>query len=183
MYGTRIPFKLSTEISMPTLSSHKQTTFYHYLMFIQNKGYTTRELWSSEGWDYLLQNNISSPIYWLFRNNIWYVRIFDKTVPVSYLYNYPMTFVNFYEAEACCKYYKGRLPTKEDIQILEEKQEANWPYDFSYACMQRVWEWCADASLYGIPWPIPSSAIQEPMSEELDKLCRGKYTGFRVITL
>jgi len=77
-----------------------------YRIFIQVGGYQNREFWSTLGWQWLQQNPVSKPLYWLDDP------IFD---------DHPVCGVSWYEAEAYCNFVGKRLPTE-----AEWEKAASW---------------------------------------------------------
>lgn len=80
--------------------SQYEVTCYQYSTFMDDLGYDTYSYWSSGGWNWKNNNNITAPRYW---NDPSYM------IGVNYP-NHPVAGVSWYEAAAFCNYFGGRLP-------------------------------------------------------------------------
>ena len=78
--------------------------------FVENNGYLRKELWSADGWEWRESVNATQPVYWKTSNNGWLRRHFDKWVPLEP--HLPIIHVNYFEAEAYCRWAERRLPTE-----------------------------------------------------------------------
>ena len=105
--------------------------------FIEAGGYRDHRLWHSEGWDWLRQNSVSSPLYWHFRDGEWLQFTLGGLRPVTM--NAPVCHVSFYEAAAFAEWKGMRLPTE------FEWEAANSKFDWG-----KRWEWTNSAYL---PYP------------------------------
>lgn len=82
-----------------------------HLAFMADDGYRRPELWSDEGWQWVVRNGVNAPEYWSTDGTgAWVTRSFDQTAPVDP--NRPVCHVSFYEAEAHARWAGGRLPTE-----------------------------------------------------------------------
>jgi iron(II)-dependent oxidoreductase len=82
-----------------------------FAAFVDAGGYLKREFWSDSGWAWRERANAERPVYWLENDGghrAW--RRYDKTKPLAP--HVPVTFVNWYEADAWCRWAKRRLPTE-----------------------------------------------------------------------
>lgn len=161
-------------------------TNYQYLQFVKAGGYTIKNYWSIEGWDYINDNRLVYPKHWMFDNNIWYEQVFD-----NYYYlrnNFPVT-VSWYEAKAYCRWAKCRLLYESEWEYLADNND-NAILDYTspqsvlteknknrfgiYGLYGNYWEWCED-NIY--PY---DGYIIDPVYREMSypffgykKICRG----------
>ena len=68
-----------------------------YQQFIMAGGYQNPQYWSERGWQWLQENSISQPLYWL---------------NTSQYRNHPVCGVSYYEAEAYANFVGKKLPTE-----------------------------------------------------------------------
>lgn len=78
--------------------------------FVEDGGYRRREWWSDEGWAWRESAGKPHPVYWRRQADGWVRRDFDRWVPLEP--HRPVIHVNFYEAEAFCRWAGRRLPTE-----------------------------------------------------------------------
>lgn len=79
--------------------------------FVEADGYTTREFWSPEGWAWRERTGAVRPAYWTAREGrTWMWRRNGAIEPLAP--HAPVTFVNWFEANAWCGWAKRRLPTE-----------------------------------------------------------------------
>lgn len=81
-----------------------------FLAFVTGGGYRCREFWSEAGWRWRETARAEHPLYWLRRNGEWLQRWFDRAEPLQP--HQPIIHVNWYEAEAWCRWAGRRLPTE-----------------------------------------------------------------------
>lgn len=103
-----------------------------YLEFIDAGGYQTFEYWLDEGWSWVQEQQIQSPMYWIKTDDTWHHFTLNglQILPL----NASVTHLSYYEANAFAAWRKCRLPT-------EFEWEAAAPlFDWG----QR-WEWTSSA--------------------------------------
>jgi len=77
--------------------------------FVMDGGYERRELWSEEGWHWREQNEALHPVYWQHDEpGRFTVRVFEQTIELPA--HQPAMHVNWYEADAWCRWAGRRLP-------------------------------------------------------------------------
>lgn len=108
-----------------------------FLEFIADGGYQNFNLWHSEGWDWVTQNKIQSPLYWREINGEWFQFTLCGLRPI--LPESPVCHVSFYEAFAFAEWKGLRLPTE------FEWEAASGKFDWGLR-----WEWTQSAYL---PYP------------------------------
>lgn len=105
-----------------------------YLEFIEDGGYENFNLWHSEGWDWVNQNEVNSPLYWHEKDGEWFSFTLSGLRPINL--DAPVCHVSFYEAAAFAEWKDARLPTEFEWEIASEK------FDFGLR-----WEWTNSAYL------------------------------------
>lgn len=108
-----------------------------FIEFIDADGYRSHDLWHSEGWDWVNQNKIGSPLYWHRRDGQWmhYTLGGLRNLP----FDAPVCHISFYEAAAFAEWKGLRLPT-----------EFEWEAASSMFGWGKRWEWTNSAYL---PYP------------------------------
>ena len=81
-----------------------------FASFVEADGYRRQELWSKAGWRWREGARAVRPTYWRREGNGWLRRDFDRWVPLEA--HRPVVHVNWYEADACCRWAARRLPTE-----------------------------------------------------------------------
>jgi len=90
-----------------------------FLEFIQDDGYKRHELWLDEGWAWVNQNNINSPLYWHKIDGQWHR--FTLAGLVALEPNNILAHVSHYEAAAFAEWKSARLPTEFEWEIASDK--------------------------------------------------------------
>ena len=105
-----------------------------YLGFMLHGGYQNRSWWSDAGWNWLMDSGAKSPEHWRqARDGSWYALNCDGPEPLRS--SDSIFGINWYEAEAYCRYAGGRLPHELEYEVAA----TNGVIESGGA-----WEWCSN---------------------------------------
>lgn len=108
-----------------------------YLDFIQAGGYQDFRYWHAEGWDWVKNNQVTTPMYWYNIDDKWMHYTWQGLQPI--MPDAPVTHISYYEAAAYAAWKGQRLPT-----------EFEWEVAAPQLAWGQRWEWCESAYL---PYP------------------------------
>jgi gamma-glutamyl hercynylcysteine S-oxide synthase len=80
-----------------------------FLQFVREGGYEERSLWTDEGWDWVRQNGIRHPKFWLKQEDRWFYRGMFQKIPLPG--SWPV-YVSHAEASAYARWKNRSLPTE-----------------------------------------------------------------------
>lgn len=108
-----------------------------FVEFIEAGGYQDFNCWHDEGWKWVNDNDVKSPLYWQKKDGKWmnYTLLGLEPVDMSQAVKH----INYYEAFAFAEWKGMRLPTEFEWEVAADKFE--WG---------RRWEWTNSAYL---PYP------------------------------
>lgn len=117
--------------------SNNLVTNKEFLSFMENGGYQDFRYWHSDGWAWVNENQVRSPLYWYQIDGEWFIYTLEGLVPLSP--DEPVCHVSYYEAAAYAAWQGKRLPTEFEWETAQNR------FDWG----QR-WEWTESAYL---PYP------------------------------
>ncbi|MBS9462345.1 ergothioneine biosynthesis protein EgtB [Flagellimonas sp. 389] len=117
--------------------SNKLVTNGEYIEFIKAGGYQRFDIWHAEGWDWVNQNNVASPLYWHNIEGEWHNYTAQGLQTIKN--EAPLTHISYFEAFAYAQWKGYRIPT-----------EFEWEAAQSFFPWGKRWEWTESAYL---PYP------------------------------
>lgn len=134
----------------PFAIARRCVTSEEFAAFVEDAGYTRRDLWSAEGWRWREARNASHPAYWRRNHGAWRERRFDRWSALDG--GAPVRHVGAHEAEAYCAWAGRRLPTEDE-----------WECAAGSLVTGGLWEWTATPFLpYPGFAPDPYAEYSEP---------------------
>jgi iron(II)-dependent oxidoreductase len=107
--------------------------------FVEAGGYQRRQWWSGDGWAWRESSGATGPVYWQRDGNGWQRRDFDRWVALEP--DRPMLHVNWYEADAWCRWAGRRLPSEAEWELAA----AGFCEGRTLASVQRHFPWGEEA--------------------------------------
>src|SRR5262249_20122260 len=87
-----------------------------FAAFVDAGGYETRTCWSENGWAWRMRESATHPVYWRRdRDERWKRRGFAEWRDLEP--HLPVLHVNWFEAEAFCRFSGRRLPTELEWEV------------------------------------------------------------------
>lgn len=159
--GGEMPFSYDNELPSHEIQlndffiANTPVTNAQYLLFIENNGYSNKNLWSQAGWKWREENNAQQPEHWLQNTQgQWYG--VNHLGPFDLMTDESIYGINHYEASAFANWAGARLP-----------HEHEWETASRLELIKKtttVWEWCEN-TLY------PYKGFKNTPYEESSKEC------------
>ena len=141
-----------------------------YLQFMGDGGYRRPELWLSEGWDTVVGEQWTAPLYWERREDgRWWQFTNKGMTPVDSAE--PVCHISYYEAEAYARWSGCRLPSEQEWEIAANQNPGCGtmledmtfkPQAAKSDGMQQlfgdVWEWTASPYM-AYPGFVPAAGL------------------------
>ncbi|MBY0524527.1 MAG: ergothioneine biosynthesis protein EgtB [Gemmataceae bacterium] len=108
-----------------------------FLTFVDRGGYYRPESWSTEGWQWRQAVDARHPVYWRRTTGaVWQRREFDCWVNLEP--HLPVLHINWFEADAYCRWINRRLPTELEWEVAAAAQRGT---DGNLASGKRRFPW------------------------------------------
>jgi ergothioneine biosynthesis protein EgtB len=149
-----------TEYLRPFALADRAVTCGDWLEFVADGGYRRAELWLSDGWAMVQNEQWEAPLYWMRPDaDTWHVFTLGGPKPIDPAE--PVCHVSYYEADAFAHWSGARLPSEVEWETAAAGHEVcgrfldpavlhPMPADGATALFGDVWEWTSSAYL---PYP------------------------------
>lgn len=148
-----------------------------FLSFMKDAGYQTEQYWSKQGWQWQQQHNIAHPLCWRHDDHGKWFGV-NVEGPHHLLEEYPISGINYFEAQAFATWAGGNLPHEHEWEIAMQNGHLQ--------NTGHAWEWCynrfypySDESAHNRQFQaFPYSGYSEPYFDGQHFVMRGssQYT-------
>jgi iron(II)-dependent oxidoreductase len=131
--------KWAHEITLrPFAIARSAVTNGQFAEFVDDGGYRRAEWWSEDGWNWRQRKGAEHPVYWIpqERQN-WMYRLYDQVLPLPR--TQPAIHLNWYEAEAYCRWAGRRLPSEAEWELAASgMHKQNYPWGEAKPTQERA---------------------------------------------
>jgi iron(II)-dependent oxidoreductase len=125
----------------PFKISRAAVTNAQYAAFVDGGGYERRKLWCDQGWRWRESAGAEHPVYRRFTEGRWWRRKFNEMVQLEN--QLPALHVNWYEADAFCRWAERRLPTEAEWEMAASAEPT--PDGLGITAHKRQFSWGDEA--------------------------------------
>ena len=144
-----------------------------YQDFVDDGGYTNPVHWLAEGWDWLVSNGLSHPLYWHRGETGWQEFTLGGLHPLES--GLPVIHLSYYEADAYARWAGARLPTEaewEHAVAMRSSPSGHFADSGIFhprsanrnglsQCFGDAWEWTQSSYSPYPGYQIPAGAVGE----------------------
>ena len=106
----------------PYSLANRLVTCAEFAEFIADGGYRRPELWLSDGWNAVQENNWRAPLYWAGEDDARSVFTLYGQLPFDLVAASPVSQISYYEADAYAHWAGCRLPTEFEWEAAAESE-------------------------------------------------------------
>lgn len=109
-----------------------------FAAFVADGGYQRRDLWTPGGWQWREQAAAEHPVYWQPQvGGRWLRRNFDQWAPLEE--NSAVLHVNWFEADAYCRWARRRLPSEAEWEMAAAAETASQVRELGQGKRRYTW--------------------------------------------